>query len=63
MSEWIDVPVADVQTGDEVKVDGIGERGGKAMNLAGIYWNAVTAIEEKEIVLGACEIPNLTGTG
>lgn len=41
MSEWMDVPVAEVAVGDEVKVDGIGENvatGGALESYASAWW-------------------------
>jgi hypothetical protein len=50
MTEWIDVSVAGVAVGDEVKVDGFGEFLGSrssVVELNGMCWETVTYVEPR----------------
>ncbi len=53
MTEWIDVPVADVQTGDEVKVDGYGKPvpAGEAYSFSGLEYYSVVRITLRDVVI------------
>lgn len=53
MTEWIDVPVADVQTGDEVKVDGYGKPvpAGVAYSFSGLEYYSVVRITLRDVVI------------
>ena len=52
MSEWIDVPVADVAVGDEVKVDGYGRGNGDAVvDVGGKLWYYVYSVSDQSVWL------------
>ena len=50
MSEWIDVPVAEVQIGDEVRLDGFGSQGTEC--LPGDGFNLVHDVRPSRISVG-----------
>ena len=56
MSEWIDVPVADVQTGDEVKVDGFGKSpSGSAVGYVGCgLYDVASLLPDSGVVIHDC---------
>ena len=56
MSEWIDVPVADVQVGDEVKVDGFGKSpSGSAVGYVGCgLYDVASLLPDSGVVIHDC---------
>lgn len=57
MSEWIDVPVAEVAVGDEARINGYGRREvtGELVDVGGAQWRAVLYVDGSEVGTSAVD--------